>query len=115
MVPRSWFTNLADGAKVHAGSPVAARGIALGGDCGVKAVDMSADNGATWQPATLSKDEGPYSFRQWTAFVPAPQPGGLELLVRCTNTNGIAQPMDANWNGGGFMRNVCEHVQLAVG
>jgi hypothetical protein len=34
--------------------------------------------------------------------------------VRCTNTNGAAQPAEPNWNGGGFMRNVIERVQLTV-
>ena len=35
-------------------------------------------------------------------------------MVRCTNTNGVAQPMQPNWNGGGFMQNVVESVHLAV-
>ena len=36
-------------------------------------------------------------------------------MVRCTNTKGAVQPLDANWNGGGFMRNVIESVRLQVG
>ena len=35
MVPRSFITNFADGASVHAGSPTLVRGIAFGGDTGV--------------------------------------------------------------------------------
>ncbi len=38
----------------------------------------------------------------------------LAALVRCTNTKRVTQPMAANWNGGGFMRNVTEAVHLAV-
>jgi hypothetical protein len=37
------------------------------------------------------------------------------LQVRCTNAKGEVQPAEPNWNGGGFMRNVIERVQLAVG
>ena len=38
----------------------------------------------------------------------------LTLLVRCTNTGGLAQPATPTWNGGGFMRNVIERVRLTV-
>jgi hypothetical protein len=44
----------------------------------------------------------------------APPSGTLTLQVRCTNTNGEDQPVEPNWNGGGFMRNVIERVQLMV-
>src|SRR5208282_3674764 len=35
MVPRSFFSNVTDATTVKAGAPVALRGIAFGGDCGV--------------------------------------------------------------------------------
>ncbi len=114
MVPRSWFTNVTPATKVKPGAPVPLRGIAMGGDCGVAAVDLSTDGGASWTPAALGTDEGPYSYRQWTAQATAPATGALTALVRCTNARQVAQPMAANWNGGGFMRNVVETVQLNV-
>ena len=40
--------------------------------------------------------------------------GWLDLAVRCTNTNGLAQPDGPNWNGGGFMRNPIERLRLTV-
>ena len=115
MVPRSFFTNVTSATTVKAGAPVPLRGIAMGGDCGVASVDVSFDNGATWQKAALGADEGPYSFRQWTAQAAAPANGALTAMVRCTNSKGAVQPPDANWNGGGFMRNVIESVRLQVG
>jgi len=115
MVPRSFFTNVTAATKVKPGATVPLRGIAMGGDCGVAAVDVSIDGGATWQPAVLGRDEGAYSFRQWTAQLTAPTSGTLVALVRCTNTKQVAQPMEANWNGGGFMRNMVERVALQVG
>ncbi len=110
MVPRSFVTNLTDGAKVAAGTPVAIRGIAFGGDCGVKAVDFSGDGGATWFPAQLGKDEGPYSFRRFEGSLPALASGTHTVRVRCTNTNGVAQGMDRVWNANGFMQNGIETV-----
>jgi hypothetical protein len=114
MVPRSFVTNLSDGDAVPAGAPVPLRGIAFGGDCGVAGVDYSVDSGATWKPATLGTDQGVYSFRQWTAAVTAPDKGNFTVMVRCTNARGLAQPPDANWNGGGYMRNVIERVRLVA-
>ena len=114
MAPRSFFTNVTSTSKVKAGAPVPLRGIAFGGDCGVATVDLSVDGGQSWQPAALGRDEGGYSFRQWTAQVNAPASGGLAAMVRCTNAKQVAQPMRANWNGGGYMRNAVESVNLAA-
>jgi DMSO/TMAO reductase YedYZ molybdopterin-dependent catalytic subunit len=114
MVPRSFFTNLRSGDTVHAGATVPLRGIALGGDCGVTQVDISTDQGQTWQKTSLGRDAGKYSFRQWSTQIRAPQSGKLVLQARCTNTKGEAQPSQPNWNPGGFMRNVIESVEITL-
>ncbi|HLZ66828.1 MAG TPA: molybdopterin-dependent oxidoreductase [Aliidongia sp.] len=108
MVPRSFLTNLTDGASVKAGAATLVRGIAFGGDTGVAKVDFSADGGKTWQPTELGKDEGKYSFRQWQTTITLAEKGEHALKVRCTNSNGVAQPDVPNWNPGGFMLNVIE-------
>ncbi|MCF4124946.1 molybdopterin-dependent oxidoreductase [Methylobacterium sp. SyP6R] len=114
MVPRAFVTNLRDGARAAAGSPVAVRGIAFGGDCGVRTVEISADGGATWSLGKLGADEGPYSFRRFEGDLPAFAAGTHAIKVRCTNTNGLAQPMERVWNGAGFMQNGVETVSLHV-
>lgn len=114
MVPRSFLTNLPSGAKVQAGAPLAVRGIAFGGDCGVARVDISIDGGKSWQEAKLGKDEGKYGFRQWQAKPTLPGPGKHAVLVRCTNDNGEVQPDTPNWNPGGYLRNVIESTDLVV-
>jgi DMSO/TMAO reductase YedYZ molybdopterin-dependent catalytic subunit len=111
MVPRSFVTNLRNDDKVGAGRPVLVRGIAFGGDTGVKSVDISLDGGKTWTPTHLGRDYGKYGFRQWSTHVRLPK-GEQTLLVRCTNTDGLQQPMTPNWNPGGFMRNVVESTRL---
>lgn len=114
MVPRSFITNLADNATVQSGTPAMVRGIAFGGACGVARVDFSADGGKTWQETQLGTDEGTYSFRRWqTTFAPGPR-GEQVLMVRCTNTENVVQPMEANWNPSGFMRNVIETTRVTV-
>jgi DMSO/TMAO reductase YedYZ molybdopterin-dependent catalytic subunit len=114
MVPRSFFTNLTDGETVKPGISLPVRGIAFGGDCGVAEVQLSDDGGSTWRAAALGPDEGEYGFRRWSAEIPAPPSGTLTLKARCTNAKGEAQPVEPNWNPGGFMRNVIESVQIVV-
>jgi DMSO/TMAO reductase YedYZ molybdopterin-dependent catalytic subunit len=114
MVPRSFITNLGAGAKLKARSATTIRGLAMGGDCGVAKVEVSADGGQTWIDAKLGRDEGPYSFRQWTTRIPMPDSGNAMLAARCTNTKGEVQPDAANWNASGFMRNVIERLSVTV-
>src|SRR5712672_254170 len=112
MVPRSFVTNIASGQKVKAAAPTTVRGIAFGGDCGVASVDYSIDRGQSWHQAQLGKDEGKYGFRQWQTQLALPTPGAYSLLIRCTNSNGVAQPDTPNWNPAGFMRNVVESIDI---
>ncbi|MBU6499617.1 MAG: molybdopterin-dependent oxidoreductase [Rhodospirillales bacterium] len=111
MVPRSFITNLADGAAVKAGAATLVRGIAMGGDTGVRAVDVSIDGGRTWAAAKLGADHGKYSFRKWQTDLTLAA-GARTVMVRCTNSNGVVQPATPNWNPAGFMRNVIETTHL---
>ncbi len=114
MVPRSFITNITAGAVLHAGAPTLARGIAFGGDGGVAKVDFSADGGKSWQAAKLGADAGKYSFRNWEATFVLADRGPHPLMVRCTNSAGIAQPDRPNWNPAGFMRNVIETTPVTA-
>jgi hypothetical protein len=111
MVPRSFITSLSDNQRVPAGQPLTVRGIAFGGDTGVRDVRVSADGGSTWSPARLGRDHGKYSFRQWDIRL-TPKHGPTVLQVRASNTSGVVQPAMANWNPGGFMRNVIESMTV---
>jgi DMSO/TMAO reductase YedYZ molybdopterin-dependent catalytic subunit len=114
MPPRSFFTNVAEGASFPTGTSIPVRGIAFGGDTGVAKVELSSDGGKTWQPTTLGKDDGKYSFRPWESDISLPAQGNHSLTVRCMNLAGEVQPDAANWNTSGFMRNVIETVQLTA-
>jgi hypothetical protein len=112
MVPRSFITNLRSGDSVRAGFATLARGIAFGGDTGVARVDFSVDGGQNWQAAELGKDEGKFSFRRWEVTFTLPAAGKYSLMVRATNSDGLVQSVQANWNPSGFMRNVVEVTTL---
>ncbi len=112
LIPRSFFTNLKEGQRLARRALV--RGIAFGGDVGVASVWVSPDGGAHYQEAQLLKDFGKYSFRQWEIELHFPAPGPQTLMVKSINTAGVAQPEKANWNGGGYMRNVIESMPVVV-
>jgi hypothetical protein len=56
---------------------------------------------------------GKYAFRDWTLSMPVAS-GEVSLLVRATNANGQTQPMQAQWNPSGYMRNVVETTRLTA-
>src|SRR6266404_6577730 len=111
MLPRSFFTNLQDGAVLKAGPTATVRGIAFGGDSGLAKVLFSSDATGSWQEARLGKDYGRYSFQQWELPVRL-SAGQHRLMIKAVNAAGMAQPDHANWNGAGFMRNVIESVSV---
>lgn len=114
MNPRSWITNMSAGARLPWRPRLPVAGIAMGGDCGVKRVEISSDGGATWRDATLGPDEGRYSFRRFVSALPVTRRGAVTLMSRCTNRDGVTQPMEANWNPGGYMRNCVESVSVTI-
>lgn len=114
MVPRSFVTNLMPGADVTAGRPTRIRGIAMGGDSGVRKVEISIDHGQSWQVTRLGPDAGKYSFRMWEADIAPLAKGEHNLMVRCTNNDGLMQPDRAPWNPSGFMRNVIETTKITA-
>ena len=114
MPPRSFITNVVAGSSLKASTAASLRGLAMGGDCGVARVEVSADDGKSWQDAALDRDEGIYSFRRWTARITTGPVGSAALLVRATNTKGEVQPATSNWNGSGYMRNVVERTPVTL-
>ena len=115
MIPRSWVTSLPEGQRIAFDPVIPLGGIAMGGDTGVRQVDVSLDGGRTWRIATLGPDYGKYSFRRWDAQVPLTHRGPTQLMSRCTNTAGVTQPMQPIWNPGGFMRGNIETTTIIVG
>ncbi len=85
----------------------------MGGNVGVKRVEVSADGGKTWSDARLGSDEGRYSFRRFEAQVPVAR-GAVTLMSRATNAEGAVQPVKANWNPGGYMRNCVEPCPVEI-
>ena len=110
---RSFITSVGDDAKIKARKTTKLKGIAFDGRSGIKQVTVSTDDGESWTEATLGKDLGKYSFREWTLPINL-APGFYNLRVRATSNAGETQPMQPRWNPAGYMRNIVETVRVTA-
>ena len=87
------------------------RGSAYAGEAGIQKVDVSIDDGETWNPAKLIGLQEPYAWRHWEYIWPAKQRGDFTIMARATDTDGRRQPETAHWNMLGYGNNgICEHA-----
>jgi len=94
--------------------PTAVRGVAWSGESPVARVDVSTDNGRTWQAAKLGGDEARYAWRLWEAQW-TPQIGSYVLMARAFNQAGETQPLVQEWNPSVYLWNVVQQVRVNVG
>jgi DMSO/TMAO reductase YedYZ molybdopterin-dependent catalytic subunit len=111
---RSWITSAEPGARLPFAPRLPVRGIAMGGAGVLSRVQVSTDDGKTWLNAKLGPDEGRYGFRRFEADVPIRARGAMTLMSRAVNGDGAIQPMTANWNPGGYMRNCVEPCPVEI-
>ncbi len=69
-------------------APVMVGGIAFAGDRSISAVEVSFDDGKTWQPAQLRPSLGPYTWVIWTAEWRPDRTGGRMMRVRAKDGKG---------------------------
>jgi sulfite dehydrogenase len=114
MKVRSFITNIADGATIHAGSQVLAKGIAFDQGYGIDQVLVSSDGGQHWKAAKLGKDYGDFSFRQWETPVSLKPGQHYQLQSLAINRIGESQQLHPKWNPNGYLRNAVETVHVST-
>jgi hypothetical protein len=67
-------------------------------------VEVSGDNGQTWQAAQIASPRRDYAWVTWSASIPVAGDAPV-LMVRATDTSGETQPERARWNTKGYMNN----------
>jgi DMSO/TMAO reductase YedYZ molybdopterin-dependent catalytic subunit len=98
---------------VGAGS-VTIEGRAWSGHAPISAVEVSTDDGATWNEARLDPaDLGPWAWRGWSYDWKA-EPGRHVLACRARDEAGNAQPGEPRWNVGGYANNEVQRVVVTV-
>ena len=113
MRPRALITNIVSGAKLPPLPFTQVSGIALGGDHGTTAVELSSDGGRSWVPTALGPDHGRYSFRRFRGVLHLPA-GRHAILARARNAAGVEQPITQNWNPSGYNRAGTEAVAVEI-
>ena len=90
-------------------------GRAWSGWAPVASVDVSVDGGRTWAAAELADDTGsPWAWRRWSWEWDARRPGRYELCCRARDGAGNVQPLEPEWNVGGYANNAVQRVAVAV-
>ena len=81
-----------DGQTLSVGAqPVTFKGIAFAGDRGVQGVEVSIDDGQTWQPARLDYQSSRIAWVFWSLDWQPAQPGDYRLAVRAIDGTGATQ------------------------
>ena len=111
---RSFITSVQHGDVLPQGKNVELKGIAFDGGAGINKVEVSIDGGQRWREARLGQDLGRFSFREWTLAITFSSKGATQLMVRASNSAGDTQPLQADWNPGGYRRHVVETYHLTV-
>jgi DMSO/TMAO reductase YedYZ molybdopterin-dependent catalytic subunit len=114
IVVNSLITSPVEGQRVAARRGIEVRGVAWDGGTGVRSVEVSMDGGATWRPALLGPDLGPYSLRTWSATVEKPARGAATVLARATAMDGSTQPERAVPNPAGYHHNALRPVAFTI-
>lgn len=88
-------------------------GRAWSGGAPIIRVDVSSDGGRSWAQADLEKPGDRYAWRgfraEWNATT-----GRHLLCVRATDADGATQPLDGEWNVGGYACNAVQVVPITV-
>ncbi|NGO07611.1 sulfite oxidase [Streptomyces sp. HC44] len=109
MIPPG-FPDFMSRTRVVRPGPVTLEGRAWSGHAPVTKVEVSTDDGHTWDEAELHASEGrAWAWRTWrTTWTAAP--GTHVLTARATDAAGHAQPLAQPWNRGGFGNNLVQRI-----
>jgi sulfite oxidase len=100
--------------KARAGRAHEVRGFAFSGAPDIARVEISDDDGATWQEAALDPRHEAYSWRLWSHRWTPSRAGAARLCARATDIRGNVQPRDATWNQSGYFHNAWHFVDVEV-
>ncbi len=90
-IPKHARFDAPDFSKPLRRGPIALRGVAFCGDCGVRRVEVSTDDGATWRNATFTSPYRQLAWRLWRYDWRPPRAGSYRLAVRATDARGEVQ------------------------
>lgn len=89
------------------------KGIAWTGQGRITRVEISLNQGKTWNPAIVEHDEN-YAWVQWEYEWNADKKGEHIILSRATDSTGRLQPIKPLWNRKGYGYNAVDKISVKV-
>jgi DMSO/TMAO reductase YedYZ molybdopterin-dependent catalytic subunit len=93
--------------------PVQITGYAWSGLGAITRVEVSTDDGGSWNDAQITERRGEHSWARFQYTWDA-APGPAVLLARATDVRGTSQPLRETWNQLGYQYNSVQHVPVNV-
>jgi DMSO/TMAO reductase YedYZ molybdopterin-dependent catalytic subunit len=100
-------------ARQVAAGPCDLQGRAWSGSGPVLRVEVSTDGAETWTDADVEEPESPFAWQGWS-FPWDATPGRYVLCCRATDAAGRIQPLEPEWNVGGYANNAVQRVEVTV-
>ena len=88
------------------------RGYAWSGAAPILRVEVSVDEGATWDAARLTSPAEHYAWRRWEYRWHAATAGPATLMSRAVDASGNQQPDAVPWNRFGYANNAVQGVRV---
>jgi sulfite oxidase len=111
---KSIITSPAPSARFKAGTGIPVRGRAWVGEGALERVEISTDEGKTWQRAQLAAPGDKYAWRTFNFQLEPKQPGYITVLARAWDDRGNAQPAVSTWNPLGYFWNGWHRIGVLV-
>ena len=108
---KSLITAPLDGQQVALGT-TRVTGVAWTGSGTIAQVEISIDDGRSWQPAAFTSEARPGTWRLWQAEAAIRSAGEQRVRARATDTGGRAQPERAAPNPAGYGNNAIHEVRF---
>ncbi len=111
---KSMITHPAPNATFKAGKPVLVEGRAWVGEGDIDKVEVSFNEGASWQRAAINSGGDKYAWRIFSLEIWPSSPGYATVLARATDNRGNVQPIVSAWNPLGYFWNGIHRVGFMV-
>jgi DMSO/TMAO reductase YedYZ molybdopterin-dependent catalytic subunit len=108
---KSLITAPLDGQQVALGT-TRVTGVAWTGSGTIAQVEISTDDGRSWQPAEFTSEATPGTWRLWQAEAAIRSAGEPRIRARATDTAGRTQPERAAPNPAGYGNNAIHEVRF---
>ncbi|OLO39163.1 sulfite oxidase [Alkalihalophilus pseudofirmus] len=90
-------------------------GLAWSGAGKITEVEVSFDEGKTWEQAVLRVDsENPYAWTEWRYLWNPPGKGNYKIKSRAKDVKGQVQPQEEYWNRKGYGYNAIFSIEVKV-